>query len=271
MKKNILIIEDDHNVSNMVAQLFKDNGFNTTQVYDGRSALTEIYKTHPDLIILDILLPDIDGFNICKMLKIDRETNHIPIIMLTGLSSPDNISTGLKVGADRYITKPFDIHYLLGEANQLLRLKDKNKNNESEIINFTLNSELKFLNQLTTLISLSLNRSKLSSVAIAEVKSGIYEIAANAIEWGNQFQKHLLVRVDYQLLKESLTIRVQDEGMGFDFQGFLDPGYFPLEFQDARLLKGKRLGGFGIKMTLSYFDEISYNLEEKEVILKKVI
>ncbi len=268
MKKNILIIEDDPSVSNMVAQIFKDKDFNTIQVFDGRSALTEIYRHHPDLIILDILLPDIDGFNICKMLKIERDTNHIPIIMLTGLSSSENISMGLKVGADGYITKPFDIHHLLSEANKLLSLKDKYRG--SEIISFTLNSELRFLNQLTTLISLSLNRSKLSSVAVAEVKSGVYEIVANAIEWGNQFQNHLLVHVDYQLLKESVTVMIKDEGMGFDCEGFMDPDYHPLEYQDGRLLKGKRLGGFGIKMTLSYFNHVSYNREEKQVILKRL-
>ncbi|MDH4128409.1 MAG: response regulator [Spirochaetota bacterium] len=269
-KKLILIIEDNFETSNILKGIFEDHGFRVKQTYDGLSGLNFVKKNTPDLIVLDIILPDINGLTICKQLKIDNNTNLIPIIMLTGLTDNDNKLTGIRVGADKYITKPFEIDNLLDEVNDLLVWKDKITNLKcKEIINFIFNSEANYLDQLDELISIPLKRTSLSDNEIVEVKTGLFEIVTNAIEWGNNFNKNLFVKIYYELFNEYLTFSIMDQGSGFNCQEYLNKDYHPVEKQDERLNSGKRLGGFGIKIAKAFFDHLKYDYKNKKVILKK--
>ncbi len=269
MKKTVLIVDDDLIINDMLKQVLEMEGYNVIQVVDGKSALSSVYKSYPDLIILDILLPDIDGYSICKFLKMERETNQIPIIMITGMNAMRNQLFGIRVGADEYIIKPFDMEFFTNKVHETISWKDKLNKYEKEIISFTLNSNLKYIEQLSTFLSISLNRKSISQNEINEIQSGLYEIVTNAIEWGNQFNESMLVQVNYELTAKSVTISVVDEGNGFNCEDFLRSDYHPIDFQDSRINKGKRLGGFGLKMARSFFDDIKYNHLENKITLKR--
>jgi twitching motility two-component system response regulator PilG len=106
-KKKILIVEDEESLLKLESILLTSKGFEVKGVTNGRAALEEIQKSHPDLVLLDIMLPEMDGFEVCKKIKDDPQTREIPVIMLTAKKTREDMEKGKEVGADCYITKPF--------------------------------------------------------------------------------------------------------------------------------------------------------------------
>jgi twitching motility two-component system response regulator PilG len=106
-KKKILIVEDEDSLLKLESILLTSKGYDVQGVKDGRAALEAIEKNLPDLVLLDIMLPEMDGFEVCRRIKSDPKTKNIPVIMLTAKKSRDDMARGEQVGADWYITKPF--------------------------------------------------------------------------------------------------------------------------------------------------------------------
>lgn len=106
-KKKILIVEDEESLLKLESILLTSRGYEVKGVADGRSALESIAAVKPDLVLLDIMLPEMDGFEVCRQIKSDEATRHIPVIMLTAKKSREDMIKGEQVGADWYITKPF--------------------------------------------------------------------------------------------------------------------------------------------------------------------
>ena len=117
--KKILIIEDEGNIRELVTYNLKANGYETLEAEDGITGITLVYKEKPDLILLDIMLPGKDGYEICRELR--SEDINIPIIMLTAKSEEVDKVLGLEFGADDYIAKPFGIRELLARIKAVLR------------------------------------------------------------------------------------------------------------------------------------------------------
>src|SRR5512140_1054857 len=108
MEKNrILIVEDEESLLKLESILLSSKGYNVTGVMDGKSALEEVQQNKPDLVLLDIMLPEIDGFEVCKQIKENPETCSIPVVMLSAKKSNIDLDKGKLAGADAYITKPF--------------------------------------------------------------------------------------------------------------------------------------------------------------------
>lgn len=105
--KKILIVEDEESLLKLESILLTSKGFEVNGAPNGVAALESIRQDPPDLVLLDIMLPEMDGFEVCRRIKEDPETRHIPVIMLTAKKSREDMSRGEKVGADWYITKPF--------------------------------------------------------------------------------------------------------------------------------------------------------------------
>ena len=100
--------------------LLSSKGYSVTGVMDGRSALEEVKTNKPDLVILDIMLPEIDGFEVCRRIKEDPATSHIPVLVLTAKKNSQDIARGQQVGCDAYITKPFKSAKVLDMVQELL-------------------------------------------------------------------------------------------------------------------------------------------------------
>jgi two-component system, OmpR family, alkaline phosphatase synthesis response regulator PhoP len=118
MSQLILVVDDEPKVARLARDYLEKNGFRVVTAGDGQSALTIARREKPDLIILDLMLPQIDGREVCRILR--RESD-VPIIMLTALSEEIDQVTGLEIGADDYITKPFSTRALVARARALLR------------------------------------------------------------------------------------------------------------------------------------------------------
>lgn len=118
MTQLILVVDDEPKIVRLARDYLEKNNFRVVTAADGQSALTTARKEKPDLIILDLMLPQIDGREVCKIL---RKESDIPIIMLTALSEEIDQVTGLEIGADDYITKPFSPRSLVARVRALLR------------------------------------------------------------------------------------------------------------------------------------------------------
>ena len=119
MGRNILVVEDDKNISDLIHMYLVKEGFDVRIAGDGGKALEEFQKKEPDLILLDIMLPVMDGWAVCAKV---RETSKVPIIMLTAKSEDADKLMGFECGADDYLTKPFNILELKARVRALLRL-----------------------------------------------------------------------------------------------------------------------------------------------------
>ncbi len=114
----ILVVEDDLDVSDSLKVKLEGRGYKVVTTFNGLAALETARELKPDLIILDILLPGLMGYQVCRLLKFDERYRKIPIIMLTGKVDRESREISTKAGADRYITKPFEIEYLLEEVSR---------------------------------------------------------------------------------------------------------------------------------------------------------
>ena len=145
-KAKILVIEDEAPIQELLQFNLERKKYRVKVVDSGEKALKAIGKFMPDLILLDIMLPGADGLEVCKQLKADSKTAPIPIIMLTALSEEADIVTGLELGADDYMTKPFSPRVLLARVKAALRRikTEKAPTNESIAIHGVVIDESRF-------------------------------------------------------------------------------------------------------------------------------
>ncbi len=120
MAKKILIIEDERSLVTMLKMRLEANGYEVMFATDGETGLKVAQEGQADLIILDLMLPKIDGYKICRMLKFDAKYRGIPVIILTAKAMEEDKELGFRVGADAYITKPFEPEILLAKIKELL-------------------------------------------------------------------------------------------------------------------------------------------------------
>jgi len=134
VRKRILIIDDEPDIVEFVDYNLRREQFETRSAADGMAALRCAREMQPDLILLDLMLPGIDGLEVCRQLKTAPETGHIPIIMLTAKGEEADIVTGLEIGADDYIPKPFSMRLLLARVRAVLRRSTPTREAEPRVV-----------------------------------------------------------------------------------------------------------------------------------------
>jgi len=125
MKPRVLVIEDDSAISELLAMNLEAAGYEVSCSADGIKGQALAVQLLPDLIMLDLMLPQVDGFTICQRLRRDERTVNIPVLMLTGLSQTNSKVEGFNAGADDYLTKPFEVEEMLVRVRALLRRTDR--------------------------------------------------------------------------------------------------------------------------------------------------
>ncbi|SNX52776.1 response regulator transcription factor [Thermoanaerobacterium sp. RBIITD] len=135
MSQTILVIEDEAHILELLRYNLEAQGYNVILTDNGKDGIEKCVENTPDLVLLDLMLPDIDGLDVCKNIKRNEQLKNIPIIMLTAKSEEFDKVLGLELGADDYITKPFSIRELLARIKVVLR-RSKNDKDVDEIIKF---------------------------------------------------------------------------------------------------------------------------------------
>ena len=123
--KNILVVEDDRALAGVLEYNLSSEGFNVTCAMDGQDALNQARAKSPDLVLLDVMIPILDGVQVCRQLRSEPSTMNTPIIMLTAKGEETDQVVGFSVGADDYVTKPFSVRVLLERVKALLRRNER--------------------------------------------------------------------------------------------------------------------------------------------------
>ena len=121
-KQKILVVDDDQHIAELISLYLMKDGYDTQEVYDGKKALEAVTTYEPDLILLDLMLPGMDGYQVCAEV---RKTSKVPIIMLTAKGETFDKVLGLELGADDYIVKPFDAKELVARVKAVVQKKRK--------------------------------------------------------------------------------------------------------------------------------------------------
>jgi len=121
MSARVLVVEDDPDIAELVVRYLDKAGYSTTRVSSGRDALDSVRTKPPDLMVLDLMLPHVDGLEVCRILRANDKTAVIPIIMLTARADESERIVGLEIGADDYLAKPFSPNELVARVKALLR------------------------------------------------------------------------------------------------------------------------------------------------------
>lgn len=272
--RSALIIEDDPDASDILAALVRDRDFEPVQSESGEEGLTLAREQRPDVLFLDLMLPDLDGYKICEALKLDRETNRIPVIMVTAMTAAEDQLRGIRVGADAYVCKPYtpaDIDKAIAAVDaRRQRLADEQID---QLIEFDLSSELASLNSVNEAFGLLLAHTPLQEKEAAQLRTAFQELGTNAIEWGNKFDVSKRVKIAFHLGPDRVELIIQDEGQGFD------PGNLPHASDGneddptahfaVREVLGLREGGFGILISRGMVDEVRYNDRGNQVTVIK--
>jgi two-component system phosphate regulon response regulator PhoB len=120
-KAKILVVEDEDDILELITYNLAKEGYQVTGAPTGEDTLKRVRSDLPDLVVLDLMLPGVDGLEVCKLLKNDPKTRHVPIVMLTAKGEEADIVTGLELGADDYIAKPFSPRVLIARVRAVLR------------------------------------------------------------------------------------------------------------------------------------------------------
>ena len=133
-KERILVVDDEEDILELVRYNLVKEGYHVSGALSGEDALRTVRTEVFDLIVLDLMLPGIDGLDVAKKLKADRKTEHVPIVMLTAKGEEADIVTGLELGADDYITKPFSPRVLIARVRTALRCKTVKTDDANDVV-----------------------------------------------------------------------------------------------------------------------------------------
>lgn len=251
-KSKILIVEDDLDVADMLNAYFRVQGYEVFTVNWGEDGVRAALTARPDLIILDIRLPDIDGYEVARRLRSDRKTNAIPIIFLTEKRDRSDRLQGLELGADDYITKPFDVQELrLRVRNSLRRVQQDTLTNpvtslpEGELVDEKLSECLtgsKAALMVVSLDNLDVFRDHYGFVASDDVMRAVGMMLQNATrDTGNadDFIGHLSA-ADFVLIMDAASIPTIEERVRTRLEQSLDY-FYPIKDRDQAVSREKRL------------------------------
>ena len=272
MSRKALIVDDEQEIGMILAEHLRRWGFEPTVLLEGKNVVDWVMKNRPTVILLDLMLPDIDGYAICETLKLERETNNIPVIMITARTEEEDRVHGLQVGANTYLTKPFTADAIyLAIQNALDWLEDLKTNGTQGEIRFHLQSDTHYLEELNHLLGSLFLFSGLTQQQVKQMTTAVRELGTNAIEWGHKKDSDRIVTIDYRIDPEKITIDIKDTGPGFNPTNIphaANPDD-PIGHMMVREELGIREGGFGIMMSRGLVDEMSYNDKGNEVRLIK--
>jgi DNA-binding response OmpR family regulator len=267
-----LIVEDHPEQADLVSRILRLRDYQPILAEDGESGLRLAREQHPDVMLLDLMLPDINGFDVCRRLRTDPATRLIPVVMLTALNDVQHRVHGFRVGANAYVTKPYGVDDLFEAitAARAWRASMERRALHGEI-HVELNSEITLLKDLNDFLMLVCQSTPLSQEQVIQIRQAVMEMAHNAIEWGNRHQSEALVNITYRIHEDSLEIVVQDQGPGFDRSRLPHAAVpdDPFSHLDVREKLGLRAGGFGLLICQGMVDEMRYNDAGNQVTLIK--
>jgi DNA-binding response OmpR family regulator len=272
MMKSALIVEDEADQAEMAARLLRARQYKITVVSTGEEGLALARRYLPDLVILDLILPDFDGFELCRRLRSESRTRSVPIIMVTALADDANRRRGFRVGANAYVAKPYgpaDLEIAIRTVEDWKTALERGRVRDEIVVD--MHSEAIFLQDVNEFLTGLCRETPLTNEQIVHLRQALLEMGQNAIEWGNEHRVEELVRITYRVCADRVEILIQDQGPGFDLNNLPHAASpeNPLAHMDVREKLGLREGGFGLMISRGLLDELRHNERGNEVLLVK--
>lgn len=230
---SLIVVEDEPELRNYLKETLKEYFKNVYAAEDGREASEIIRSQQPDLVVSDVMMPRMNGFELCKMIKEDVEISHIPVILLTARDDAESISTGYKIGADSYVAKPFDMDFLLTVIRNLLRNREAVKLEYKKGVSPVLpeastfsHADEKFLLKLNRLIAGHIGNPQLDvqflAAEMAMSRASLYNKmkAICAIGINDYINKIRMEKAAHLLLSSDASILEVSEQCGFSNQRY---------------------------------------------------
>jgi CheY-like chemotaxis protein len=206
-----LIVEDEPEANRLLAMLVRLRGYQTDSAFTGGEALEKVEHRPPDIVFLDLMLPDINGYEVCKRLKAGRETTLIPVVMVTARVASENRYQSYSAGADDYIPKPYtpdQIFQAISDADAWRR--DLARRDDEGEIAFRSDSD-EVLRELARLRSLLVARTPLSLESVFRIGHALEEIRLSASHWGKAHEVSIVATLDYQLQVDRVALTIRDQ------------------------------------------------------------
>ena len=239
-KYRVLIVEDDEEIRNYIAKEFGDK-FHIMESRNGKEALEQIFKKAPDLVISDIMMPEMDGLTLCRKIKQNVNLNHIPVILLTAKTREEDNLEGLETGADAYMTKPFHIEILRKTAANLIRSRERLRNTYTgqqtqgdKIQPIEVQSpDDKLMERIMRVINENLSNPNLTVEMITtEVGISRVHLHRKLKELTNQTTRDFIRNIRLKQAAELLSKKRYTIAEVADLTGFTNPNNFSTAFKD---------------------------------------
>ena len=207
-----LIVEDEPEANELLAMLVQLRGYQTDSAFTGREALEKAERGRPDLVFLDLMLPDINGYDVCRALKASRDTSAIPVVMVTARLASENRVQGFRAGATDYVPKPYTPDQIFGAMAHADAWSRTLAEGEMEgTIPLDARSEVAHLREISRLRSLLLEHTPLSEDAARAMDQVLVDVALRGVDWGCRSGQCLVASLHYRWDEQGVEITLRDE------------------------------------------------------------
>ena len=270
--RRALIVEDTPDQATLLAHLVGLEGYSAVLAETGRDGLELARSYAPELILLDLMLPDTNGYEVCRRLRSDPITRTTPVVMVTAMNESPHRQKGYRVGANAYVAKPFGSEDLFAAIRSTHKWKsDLERGKIQGEIQIELMSESAMLQDVNEFLTSLCRETPLAPDQIAQIRQAIMELGQNAIEWGNKYRSDALVAITYRTYDDRVEVVIRDQGTGFNPRKLPHAAKpdDPMAHMDVREKLGLREGGFGMMISRGMLDELRYNSRGNEVTMVK--
>ena len=245
-----LIVEDEPEANKLLSMLVQLRGYRTESAFTGGQALEMIGRARPDIVFLDLMLPDINGYDVCRALKGSRPTSAIPVVMVTARLAAENRVQGFRVGATDYVPKPYTPDQIFGAMARAddwrRRLED---HDDRGVIPLDAGGDLAALREISRLRTLLLERTCLSEETTRRLDQVLLDLASRAVDWGSRHGIGLVATLHYHWEDDVIVLTLRDESGWFEADSPRNPD------------------GLGGLIARGQFDEVVYIEEDQQVVL----
>ncbi len=211
-----LIVEDEPAANQLLSMLVQLRGYQTESAFTGEEAIKKADDSRPDVVFLDLMLPDINGYDVCKTLKERRATSNIPVVMVTARLAAENRIEGFRAGAVDYVPKPYtpdQIFQAMTHANSS-RLRIAELPETGEIV-VKVNDEVGYFRQAAELRSLLLSRTRLDEDVVRDLGASLMEILQRGVDWARSRDRDRAATLDFHLSRDRVAFTIRDESGWF--------------------------------------------------------
>ena len=248
-----LIVEDEPEANELLAMLVQLRGYQTDSAFTGGEALEKAETTRPDIVFLDLMLPDINGYDVCRLLKGSRDTSAIPVVMVTARLAAENRLQGFRAGVTDFVAKPYTPDQIFGAMDLADDWRKRLAEGAIEgVIPLDVRGGVAHLRDISRLWSLLLERTCLSEEAARKLDQVLVDLALRAVDWGSRSGQGLVATIHYRWDRAGVAITLRDES-----------GWFAAD-------PPRRPEGLGGLIARGRFDEVAYSEAAGQVVMTRL-